>query len=175
MEFCTSFLGYFSITLHSVNVSFEPNVLFNITCIALYKSNDSKRWAKQTHFWNLQWMLFYLYFITFVIQIGRLILFLLLTSLISIFLKQLILLEKFCESMLNQSEKMSNFVTASQNTPLFLISKVFLSFPWEMFKKLWNEQGVYFGPVYFWPKEILKINSCQSLFFFFDRWCKLRD
>lgn len=71
------FLGYFSIKLHSVNVSFEPNVLFNITCIAVNKCNDSKRWTKLKLFNNLLRMLFYLYFIAFMIQISRLILFLL--------------------------------------------------------------------------------------------------
>ena len=99
------FLGYFRIKLHSVNVSFEPNVLFNITCIARYKCTDSKRRVKLKNFRNLLRMLFYLYFIAFVIQISRLILFLPRTVCFPFFLRQHSLVEKFCESMLNQSVK----------------------------------------------------------------------
>lgn len=105
LEFCTFFLGYFSIKLHSVNVSFKTNVLFNITCIALYKCNDSKRWVKLKLFRNLLRMLFYLCFIAFIIQISELILFLLKPVCFPFFLRQLLLAEKFCESSLNQSEK----------------------------------------------------------------------
>lgn len=104
LEFCTFFLGYFSIKLCSVNVSFEPNVLFNITCIARYKCNDSKRWVKLKLFRNLLQMLFYLYFIASISQISRLILFLV-VQFAFFFLRQLFVLDEFFESMVNQSEK----------------------------------------------------------------------
>lgn len=112
LEFCTFFLGYFSIKLHSFNVSFEPNVLFNITCIALYKYNDSKRWVKLKLFRNLLKMLFYLYFTAFIIRISSLILFLL-RPIFFLYLRQLLFWRVFVKVCFSV-RKMFNF--AMQNS-----------------------------------------------------------